>query len=364
MDWDVIWADVHWIRDCFDHIRLEDHQVCVVACIPVLSLRSNASRTVAQRVNHFKNHYELTRKDHLVKNIKRMKKQLERADAMEEASKYSFLPTSFVLPAEYGAMPARLAPTAAAIFMHIEVNVIPCGAVGLFVEAFKREPGGLWIMKPVGKAQGKGIFLFTKLSDIKDWKKDHTWKSDAPQVCAQLREHVAALAWLVSIHSVLGATQAEAYVVQKYIENPYTIGGTIAALEPVLRCAIGSRFWCCFIAGKKFDMRVYALVTSHAPLTVWLYRTGFGRFSNTRYTVNHADVDNLCACTPRSCDRTGLYRSPQCLMLLSLPPRRHALDQCGDSEDRRELPEQEGLQAEPAQDQAVHGQQARPASGG
>lgn len=38
-----------------------------------------------------------------MKNIKRMKKQLERADAMEEAAKYSFLPTSFVLPTEYGA---------------------------------------------------------------------------------------------------------------------------------------------------------------------------------------------------------------------------------------------------------------------
>jgi tubulin polyglutamylase TTLL9 len=54
---------------------------------------------------------------------------------------------------------------------------------GMFVEAFKREPGSLWIMKPIGKAQGKGIFLFSKLSDIKDWKKDHNWRADAPQVC-------------------------------------------------------------------------------------------------------------------------------------------------------------------------------------
>jgi tubulin polyglutamylase TTLL9 len=59
-------------------------------------------------VNHFKNHYELTRKDNLVKNIKRMKKQLERADAVDEAAKYSFLPTSFVLPAEYGRAFLRL----------------------------------------------------------------------------------------------------------------------------------------------------------------------------------------------------------------------------------------------------------------
>ena len=53
-------------------------------------------------MNHFRNHLELTRKDLLVKNMKRMKKQLERADALDEAAKYSFLPTSFVLPGEYG----------------------------------------------------------------------------------------------------------------------------------------------------------------------------------------------------------------------------------------------------------------------
>lgn len=52
-----------------------------------------------------------------------------------EASKYTFLPPSFVLPDDYS----------------------------LFVEAFKRSPGAVWIMKPVGRAQGKGIFLFSKL---------------------------------------------------------------------------------------------------------------------------------------------------------------------------------------------------------
>ena len=39
-DWDVFWADVGWIRENFDNLRLNDHQ----------------------RVNHFRNHYELTRK--------------------------------------------------------------------------------------------------------------------------------------------------------------------------------------------------------------------------------------------------------------------------------------------------------------
>ncbi len=33
----------------------------------------------------------------------------------------------------------------------------------LFQEEFKRNPGSIWIMKPVGKAQGKGIFLINKM---------------------------------------------------------------------------------------------------------------------------------------------------------------------------------------------------------
>jgi hypothetical protein len=36
-DWDFFWADVHWIFDVFDQIHLQEHQ----------------------RVNHFRNHYEV-----------------------------------------------------------------------------------------------------------------------------------------------------------------------------------------------------------------------------------------------------------------------------------------------------------------
>lgn len=63
-------------------------------------------------------------------------------------------------------------------------------------------------------------------------------------------------------------TQIEAYVVQKYVSNPYLIGG------------------------KKFDLRVYALVTSYSPLTVWVYRTGFTRFSASRYSSDPSDIVN------------------------------------------------------------------------
>jgi tubulin polyglutamylase TTLL9 len=47
----------------------------------------NPLLSVLQRINHFRNHYELTRKDLLIKNLKRAKKQLEREDKPAEAAK-------------------------------------------------------------------------------------------------------------------------------------------------------------------------------------------------------------------------------------------------------------------------------------
>ncbi len=65
--------------------------------------------------------FQLTRKNLMVKNLKRYRKTLEREAGRLEASKCDFFPCTFVLPSEY----------------HI------------FVEEFKRSPGSTWIMKPV-----------------------------------------------------------------------------------------------------------------------------------------------------------------------------------------------------------------------
>jgi tubulin polyglutamylase TTLL9 len=190
-EWDFFWADVHWIKEQMDHVHLEDHQ----------------------RVNHFRNHFELTRKDLLVKNIKRAKRQLEKEDKKEESKKYDFIPSSYILPSEYS----------------------------MFAEEFKKNNNSIWIMKPNARAQGKGVFLVNKLSQTSYWKKDQRWKSDSHQEC---------------------------YVVQKYIENPYLIGG------------------------KKFDLRIYVLVISYSPLIVYLYREGFARFTFQRFSMNLKDIDN------------------------------------------------------------------------
>ena len=46
-------------------------------------------------------------------------------------------------------------------------------------------------------------------------------------------------------------------------------------------------------AGKKFDLRIYVLVASYTPLVVWLYRSGFGRFTFSRYSSDTTTMDNL-----------------------------------------------------------------------
>lgn len=99
------------------------------------------------------------------------------------------------------------------------------------------EACNFYLMK-TSKCQGRGIFIFNKISEISKWKSYN--KDNAPQ----------------------------AYVCQKYLMDPLLLGG------------------------RKFDMRIYALCTCYNPLTIYLYRTGFARFAHDRY--DNTDTDNLC----------------------------------------------------------------------
>lgn len=181
-DWNVYWANVMSVKQMFSpeslH-RLRDDQV----------------------INHFSNHFELTRKDLMIKNLKRYRK--------ESGVDCNFLPQSYVLPVDYS----------------------------LFLEEFRRNANSMWIMKPIGKARGIGIFIVTKLSQIKKW-------------------------------ASRSSAQDSVYIISKYIERPLLIGG------------------------KKFDLRLYVLVTSYRPLKCYLYRDGFARFCNEKYTVDASERDN------------------------------------------------------------------------
>ncbi|ESO10564.1 hypothetical protein HELRODRAFT_156264 [Helobdella robusta] len=203
-DWNFYWATVQSVRSLFsveNGYRLNDCQI----------------------VNHFPNHYELTRKDLMVKNIRKYRKELEKdgnvlADK-DDSGRYiylDFIPITFMLPADYN----------------------------LFVEEFRKNPSSTWIMKPAGKARGIGIFLINKLSQLKKWSRDSKTNS-------------------------FSTPTKEVYVISRYIDNPLLIGG------------------------KKFDLRLYVLVTSFRPLKCYMYSLGFCRFCTVKYNANLNDLDNM-----------------------------------------------------------------------
>ncbi|XP_031228169.1 probable tubulin polyglutamylase TTLL9 isoform X3 [Mastomys coucha] len=211
-EWDFYWCDVSWLRENFDHTYMDEHV----------------------RISHFRNHYELTRKNYMVKNLKRFRKQLERESA--EPSSLSFSsPMGVERPFFWSEMGAQRD-------MDTE-------------------------MSRVARSQGKGIFLFRRLKDIMDWRKGTAGKKLTSMETQPARANMNPS----SSHDTRNSDDqkdelpVENYVAQRYVENPYLIGG------------------------RKFDLRVYVLVMSYIPLRAWLYRDGFARFSNTRFTLNSID---------------------------------------------------------------------------
>ncbi|KAJ8386688.1 hypothetical protein AAFF_G00168040 [Aldrovandia affinis] len=179
-DWNFYWMSVQTIRTVF-------------------SVDTGYRLTDEQMVNHFPNHYELTRKDLMIKNIKRYRKEMEKEGSplaeKDENGKYlylDFVPVTFMLPADYN------------------------------------------------------LFLWRSSGRIKKWSRD-----------SRTSTFMAA------------SSGKEAYVISLYIDNPLLIGG------------------------KKFDLRLYVLVTTYRPLKCYMYKLGFCRFCTVKYTPSTSELDNM-----------------------------------------------------------------------
>ncbi|XP_077553749.1 tubulin monoglutamylase TTLL4-like [Haemaphysalis longicornis] len=93
-----------------------------------------------------------------------------------------------------------------------------------------RPPGGhCWIIKPPASARGAGVHVV------------HRWDQ---------------------------IPKKQPLVVQRYVRNPYLINGT------------------------KFDLRLYALVTSFDPLKVYLFPDGLVRFASNKYSQECEDLSD------------------------------------------------------------------------
>ena len=92
-----------------------------------------------------------------------------------------------------------------------------------------KNPNQFWIVKPVASSQGRGIFLTKNIDEIP------------------------------SNHQTIAS---------RYISNPFLINQ------------------------KKFDLRIYAFVTSIIPLRIYRFKEGLTRFSANKYNL---DINDRCA---------------------------------------------------------------------
>lgn len=123
-----------------------------------------------------------------------------------------------------------------------------------------------------GKSQGAGIFLINKLSKLKKWSREARSNAFNPQI----------------------TSGKESYVISRYIDNPLLIGG------------------------KKFDLRLYVLVTSFRPLKAYLFKLGFCRFCTVKYDTSVTELDNMYVhLTNVSVQKHGVIK-PGKLYLLAL----------------------------------------------
>ncbi|XP_045613657.1 tubulin polyglutamylase TTLL5 isoform X3 [Procambarus clarkii] len=128
-----------------------------------------------QKVNHFPRSSELTRKDRLYMNIKRMQRQFG-------VKLFDFIPTSFILPTEYRD----------------------------FCDTHLRERG-TWIVKPVASSQGKGIYLVSQVDQVP--------ADETSLLCRYIESPLLVDGYKCDLRLYVGVTSLDPLVVYLYEEG-------------------------------------------------------------------------------------------------------------------------------------------------
>ena len=147
-----------------------------------------------QKYNHFPITWQLSRKDNLYNNYKKLQ--------IKFPNDFKYMPETYVLPKDKE------------IFT-------------LQIQNYELNKNNIWLLKPVASSRGRGIRILTNFNDI-----------------------------------------PEKTIITHYISNPHLINR------------------------KKYDLRLYVLITGYTPLKIYLFEDGLTRFCSEDYNLDQSKLSD------------------------------------------------------------------------
>ena len=147
-----------------------------------------------QKYNHFPITWQLSRKDNLYNNYKKLQ--------IKFPNDFKYMPETYVLPKDKE------------IFT-------------LQIQNYELNKNNIWLLKPVASSRGRGIRILTNFNDI-----------------------------------------PEKTIITHYISNPHLINR------------------------KKYDLRLYVLITGYTPLKIYLFEDGLTRFCSEEYNLDESKLND------------------------------------------------------------------------
>lgn len=185
---------------------------------------------------------EICRKDSLARNLNRMLKLFPKD--------YNIFPRTWCLPAESVHLTAVSFPPSFDRLNVLTPYLIVLRSYSDFQAYARAKKNKTYICKPDTGSQGKGIFISKSSKNILPG------------------EHMICQVYISRVRVLLSQSHT---LTQTHTHTLFTHSLLLSPPQPFI------------LGGYKFDLRIYVLVTSCDPFSVFMFKEGLARFCTTKY---------------------------------------------------------------------------------